>query len=426
MKATWLLLVVVLFFGACAKTTATMPNNLAQVNVENSDDLAFLEAFDALNRGDEEVAFEKFFALYKKTGSLICAKEALKLAFVLRNDKLDLLVQVARKQMSKDSDVLRILAGYELQNLKIANAKKIIKKLVAMEPNSAVNYSILGTIYVLEDSKDLALFAFKKAYSLEPSEINLLKLVDMLANVLNRQKEAISFASDWVSKYGCTKQTCLVLLGLYAANEDSTNMAAVYSMLYDSFGGENFLRDGLSVLLFKRDFAGARALLEKYRFDDGVLMELYSQLGLFENAYKLASELYENSKEPSYLARMAIYKYENAGSKPSKELLAQVVELFERSVYESKDAVFYNYYGYLLINHDIDAKKGLELALKAHELDTAALFIIDSVAWGYYKLGECESAKEWIERVLIDKEFASSDEVKEHLDAINKCIMEQK
>ena len=281
MKATWLLLVAMLFFGACAKTTATMPNNLAQVNVENSDDLAYLEAFDALNRGDEEVAFEKFFALYKKTGSLICAKEALKLAFVLRNDKLDLLVQVARKQMSKDSDVLRILAGYELQNLKIANAKKIIKKLVAMEPNLAVNYSILGTIYVLEDSKDLALFAFKKAYSLEPSEINLLKLVDMLANVLNRQKEAISFASDWVSKYGCTKQTCLVLLGLYAANEDSTNMAAVYSMLYDSFGGENFLRDGLSVLLFKRDFAGARALLEKYRFDDGVLMELYSQLGLF-------------------------------------------------------------------------------------------------------------------------------------------------
>ena len=124
MKATWLLLVVVLFFGACAKTTATMPNNLAQVNVENSDDLAFLEAFDALNRNEEEVAFEKFFALYKKTGSLICAKEALKLAFVLRNDKLDLLVQVARKQMSKDSDVLRILAGYELQNLKIKNCKK--------------------------------------------------------------------------------------------------------------------------------------------------------------------------------------------------------------------------------------------------------------------------------------------------------------
>ena len=80
----------------------------------------------------------------------------------------------------------------------------------------------------------------------------------------------------------------------------------------------------------------------------------------------------------------------------------------------------------MLINHDIDAKKGLELALKAHDLDPAALFIIDSVAWGYYKLGECKSAKEWLERVLTDKEFASSDEVKEHLDAINKCVMEQK
>ena len=73
MKATWLLLVVVLFFGACAKTTATMPNNLAQVNVENSDDLAFLEAFDALNRNEEEVAFEKFFVFFYKTGSLYYA-----------------------------------------------------------------------------------------------------------------------------------------------------------------------------------------------------------------------------------------------------------------------------------------------------------------------------------------------------------------
>lgn len=426
MKATWLLLFIMLFFGACAKTAPSMPSTLAQVNVENSGDLAFLEAYDALNRGDEGLAFEKFYELYKKTGSLICAKEALKLAFVLRNDKLDLLAQIAKKQLNKDSDVLRILAGYELQNLKIANAKKIVKKLVLMEPNTAVNYSILGTVYVLEDSKDLALFAFKKAYSLEPSEINLLKLVDMLANVLGRQKEAISFANDWVGKYGCTKQTCLVLLGLYAANEDSTNMTRIYSLLYDSFGGENFLRDGLSVLLFKRDFAGARALLEKYRFDDGILMELYSQMGLFENAYRLANELYEKSKEPSYLARMAIYKYENAGKNPSKETLAEVSELFEASVYESEDAVFYNYYGYLLINHEIDAKKGLELALKANELDPNALFIIDSVAWGYYKLGQCDKAKEWLDKVLIDKEFASSDEVKEHLSAINKCVMEKK
>ena len=101
----------------------------------------------------------------------------------------------------------------------------------------------------------------------------------------------------------------------------------------------------------------------------------------------------------------------------------RIAELFEKSVYEANEAVYYNYYGYLLIDHDIDIKKGLELVLKAHELSPSSNYIIDSVAWGYYKLGDCKSAKEWMDKVAGDAEFMEQIESKTHKIAIDKCLL---
>lgn len=62
----------------------------------------------------------------------------------------------------------------------------------------------------------------------------------------------------------------------------------------------------------------------------------------------------KNPKEPIYQARMAIYKYEDSKNKLNQNILNEVVNNFEKSVYLVNDPIFYNYYGYLLIDHDID------------------------------------------------------------------------
>jgi hypothetical protein len=117
---------------------------------------------------------------------------------------------------------------------------------------------------------------------------------------------------------------------------------------------------------------------------------------------------------------MAIYKYEFSKTKN----IEQIIKLFEESVYELDNSVYYNYYGYILIDHDINIYKGLELALKAYELNSKSPYIIDSVAWGYYKLKRCNEAKEWIDK--ITPEYLEQKEFKIHYNQIKKCIKEAK
>ena len=117
---------------------------------------------------------------------------------------------------------------------------------------------------------------------------------------------------------------------------------------------------------------------------------------------------------------MAIYKYEFSKTKE----IDLIIKLFEESVYKLENPVFYNYYGYLLIDHDIDIAKGLELVLKAYEIDSKSAYIIDSIAWGYYKLKKCDMAIDWIEK--IGAEYLKQDEFKSHYNKITKCIKGKK
>lgn len=98
--------------------------------------------------------------------------------------------------------------------------------------------------------------------------------------------------------------------------------------------------------------------------------------------------------------------------------LARVLTLFDTSVLVADEAVFYNYFGYLLIDFDINIELGLNLCLKANQLDGDSTYILDSVAWGYFKLGREEEAKLWFNRVLNDTEFMKTKEAKAHKAAI--------
>lgn len=425
MKIYQLLLVITLLLAGCAKNTA-MPSSLKQVEIKENGDLDALLAYDFLYKGLEAQAFSKFYELWEKTGDLASAKEAFRLAFILRDSKkLAKLEPVVKKAFKNDPEVTRLLIGLEMNKGNFALAKKMAKALAAKETNVAANHSILGTLYAMEDLSELSVTEFKRAYSIEPSEMNLLKLMDAL-NTLNRRESLLAYANDWVNKNGCSKQVCMILLAQYAVDNDTEQMIKVYEKLYQKFNDENLLKEAVALFLYKNDFQGAKNFLEKYPFDETLLMEVYAQLGLLDNAYELANKIYESTKDPQYLARMAVYKYEKNGKNTSAFELEQIVRMFEKATSELEDALHYNYYGYLLIDHDIDVDKGLKLVLKAHELDSSALFIVDSVAWGYYKKGDCKTAKEWLDRVMVDPNFANSQEVIEHMDSIQKCLMEKK
>ena len=73
----------------------------------------------------------------------------------------------------------------------------------------------------------------------------------------------------------------------------------------------------------------------------------------------------------------------------------------------------------MLIDHDIDVEKGIELVQKALKAEPDSLYYIDTLAWGYYKLGKCKDAYTLLKPYESDR---SQPEVIEHLEKIKACL----
>ena len=100
----------------------------------------------------------------------------------------------------------------------------------------------------------------------------------------------------------------------------------------------------------------------------------------------------------------------------------RVIANFENSVDSLKNATYYNYYGYLLIDHELDVKKGMALVQKALNLEPKSPYFIDSMAWGYFKLGDCQKAGEFFNTIDKSSDFFQEEEAKDHITAIHDCI----
>jgi tetratricopeptide (TPR) repeat protein len=106
-----------------------------------------------------------------------------------------------------------------------------------------------------------------------------------------------------------------------------------------------------------------------------------------------------------------------------KKSLESVIKEFESAIDKSDNPLFLNYYGYILIDHDIDVKKGIKYVKEALKKEPDSPYYLDSLAWGLYKINECKEAKEIMQRVL---DMMKEKEVIEHMNEIKKCLGESK
>ncbi|PPB54288.1 hypothetical protein CDQ72_01665 [Campylobacter hyointestinalis subsp. hyointestinalis] len=421
--------VIALFLAGCSNKAAINANKVQIYNNVDVNTTVYLETFNAFYLvGDEQnaSAIRKFYEIYKITNDISYLKEALKLAFVTKDEMLDKLMNEAKIHINDDLDILRMQIGYFVSTYDINSAKSLANELIKKDGKNATNYAILGGVYIFSDEPQKALNAFKKAYELDASENNLLKLVDVLENKFDNTKAAIKYLEDWIYENGCSKPACFTLLNLYSSSGELDSMVELYEELYKAFREVEFLEKELEILVYKKDFVNAKRILEEYGFNNLALIEIYSHLSEFEYAYTLSQKMYEKTKNPEFLAKMAVYKYKKNGKNIGKFELSMVARLFEESVYVLNSGVYYNYYGYLLIDHDMDIKKGLELVKKAYELEPNSPYIIDSIAWGYYKLGNCTEAKIWLDKIREDTKFMNTKDAKDHKIAIDKCYKKGK
>lgn len=375
-----------------------------------------LRAFYALGDGENAEALDIFYDLYKKTNDNVYLKEALKISFFINDPRLRELVNLAASSFKNDEEISRIIIGFHMINYNFDAALKEALILVKNNPKSAINHSVLGSVYEAKNNKLLALEEFKKAYKLDRNERNLFNLASFLSLKMNKNQKAQTYIEKWLKNNPCDKKNCSLLIGIYAKSKQDKKIVQTYIELYETYKEEDFLNAALSLLLYKKNIDKAIEILQIYRFNDKALMELYSIKGEYKRAFELANELYLSTLNPEFKANMAIYGYEGNIN------LAEVIRLFEESVYKVDSAIYYNYYGYLLIDHDIDIKKGLELVKKAYKLKPDSPFILDSLAWGYYKAGNFQEAKFYMDKAVKFEDFMKSKEVIEHKKLIENAL----
>ncbi|MDR1007111.1 MAG: hypothetical protein LBL65_00925 [Campylobacteraceae bacterium] len=379
------------------------------------ENLLILQALDAQKRGEGNISGTLFRELYEKTADETYIRNSIQL-FLAANNWNDAkpLIQKGLEEYPEDNDYDRFYIALLVNEGNTSGALKLTEELIKRE-KTAQNMQLLGAIYFYQQEYDMALKYFEGAYNLAASEHLLIQIAELYIK-LNQTPKAIAQLETYARLNGCTKLTCYKLIEIYGKERNINGVLNVYKKLYATFKDDNEAQKIFEILMFQNKQNEAVEFLEKSGSNQDILMEMYIYQKQYDKAIKLADTLYQETNNGEYLLKMAIYEYEGAQNKSS--VLQSVSEKFERYITDKSDALYLNYYGYLLINHDINITKGINLVQKALQLEPDSPYYQDSLAWGFYKQNRCQEALEIMKKVL---EKLNDKEVIDHFETMQSC-----
>ena len=390
-----------------------------------NENLEILKAMSFLDDGKPEKSIKIYEKLYKNSGDTAYLKEALKISYANGEISLERLLKLGDAKLSADEDFWKIKTLNFLNKRDPKSAKDTAAKLLDINQSSK-NHLLYGLVLSEANELDAAVSEYQKAYEIEKSDSNLLALAEFMDVKLGKRNEAVNYLEASRSINGCSEAVCLTLVEIYLQTQQFDKLAPLYEELYELTKDTSYLDKQIKILVFFKKFNEAASILEKYKYKEDELPDMYAADGKFDKAIAKIEELYEKNEDPSLKAKAAVYKYEKLGKAVDRKNLDEIIADFEASAVKSGDALYLNYYGYLLIDHDIDVKKGIKLVLLALEQEIDSPYYLDSLAWGYYKLKKCAKANKVMQQAMTDADFAQNQEAKEHEAAIKKCVAEQK
>ena len=110
--------------------------------------------------------------------------------------------------------------------------------------------------------------------------------------------------------------------------------------------------------------------------EDDILLNLYRMSGESIKAYNLLNKLYKDTNDLDYLAQLAILEFEIARDK--KLVMGDVINKFNEVLKTIDNPIYQNYLAYILIDYDLDIKRGLDLVKKALEKDPTNMAFRDT------------------------------------------------
>ena len=312
----------------------------------------------------------------------------------------------------------RLLLSFNLQRKKFNQAKVIGEELV-QQSKQAIDYELVANPYIFTADYPKAVSLLEKAYQSTKNEDILLKIVAIEINYLHQIDKAIARLEEHRQNEGCSEKICLQLVSIYVQQNRVEKLIPIYKSLAIATKKEIYIEKLIESYLYSKDLKGAINFLETEYHNDTLLYSLYMENKVYNKAHALAQKLLKTTNDPKWYAESAISLYESLANNNDKEALNQVVEAFEKALSSGvKNPVYLNYYGYTLIDKNIDINKGIDIIKKALEQEPENTYFMDSLAWGEYKLGECEKAYKTMKKV-VEVEGLKEKEIIEHWDAIN-------
>ena len=366
-----------------------------------------------------------FDTLYEKTEKKEYLYRSLKNDLAAnKNEKVIIKIDKFFEKDLGDSVLMRMKIIALIKQDNLLDAKELGLELV-QKTKAIDDYLLVSEIYVKLKKFDTAVKYLESAYIKDYNEKILDKMSIVLYVNLQRRKDAIAQLETHSRVHGCSKMICSRLIGFYSNDNNIDGLLSTYLRLYKIDSNKGIAQKIVQIYGYKKDYLKMIDFLQTSKTDDELLLQLYIQLKNYKKASPLANEIYNSGGDIIYLGQSAIFEYESSDDKNDKVMQKSVIKKLQEVITVRKDGIYLNYLGYLLIDHEIDVKKGIEYIQEALILEPNSIYYLDSLAWGYYKLGECKKAEEVIDRVS-NMDGSSNEEVVEHIEIIRRCIKNKK
>lgn len=316
--------------------------------------------------------------------------------------------------------VRRLLIPLYLTAQQVDNAKKEAEFLLE-QSSSPMDLDLASNSFLYAGEYKRALSLLKKIYATVPRESVLLRMVELMDEFTGERKKAIQLLETHRRMNIVSNDVYGALLLMYQKEKDIDGILDTYKAMYENDKNDVYLSKIIDAYVYKRDMDGAINFLEKNHVKDELLYQLYRTKKEFSKAIGLIDKLYEKDKDSKWIAEKGVLIFEIAKDKNDKKMIKNVLDQFEKAMaLGNDDSIYLNYYGYTLIDKEVDIQKGMKIIQDALVQQPNNTYYLDSLAWGHYKKGECAQAYELMQRV-VDEEGLEEKEIVDHWNKIKQC-----
>jgi tetratricopeptide (TPR) repeat protein len=375
---------------------------------------------------DEYNAYENSYQAYKKlyddTGAEIYLFKEATSSLMSRTHILESItrLKIWDEKNPDRIEVRRLLIPLYLTIRQVKNAM-IEAEYLLEQSKEPMDLDLASNSFLYSGNFKRAVELLTRVYETVPREEILLRMTEIMDEFTGERKKAIQLLETHRRMNIVSNDVYIKLLTLYQKEKNIDGILETYKALYMQDNDQQHLMKIIDAYVYKRDIDGAIVFLEKDQSRNDILYELYKTKKYFSKALALVDELYNEDKNSKWIAEKGVLLFENSEDKNDKKMIEDVISHFEKAIeLGNDDSIYLNYYGYTLIDKEVNVKKGIDVIENALIQQPDNIYYLDSLAWGYYKVRDCDKAYKLMKRV-VDEEGLEEEEIIEHWDAIRQC-----